>query len=95
MTTLSFPEITKSFVSGPHMGQLRLTAITRKIDEGTEFELEDGSRTSLFFKDAFADKAFREQDLDEIAKIAEGRNAALVDAKGKEYTLRKQRVDKK
>ena len=89
MTTLSFPEITKSFVSGPHMGQLRLTAITRKIDEGTEFELEDGSRTSLFFKDAFADKAFREQDLDEIAKIAEGRNAALVDAKGKEYTLRK------
>ena len=51
MSALNFAEIVKTFGrNSPNAGQLRLTQITSKIDNQSEFEMETGPNKILYFK---------------------------------------------
>ena len=73
---LDFGQLKKTFHKGPYKGDMRLVAITNKIDESSPFEIEgQPDPVILNFRTEEIEKAFREYDLDGIAKVTQGRVA--------------------
>lgn len=83
MSALNFAEIVKTFGrNSPNAGQLRLTQITSKIDNQSEFEMETGPNKILYFKTDNIKNAYENFDLDTIQKFSAKRNPAFIDADG-------------
>lgn len=83
MSALNFAEIVKTFGrNSPNAGQLRLTQITSKIDNQSEFEMETGPNKILYFKNNNIKNAYENFDLDTIQTFSSKRNPAFIDADG-------------
>ena len=83
MSALNFAEIVKTFGrNSPNAGQLRLTQITIKIDNQSEFEMETGPNKILYFKNNNIKNAYENFDLDTIQTFSSKRNPAFIDADG-------------
>ena len=77
MAALAFAEIVKTFGrNSPNAGQVRLSQITRKISEQSEFEMESGPNKLLYFKDDAVKKAY---------EIAENKQVDLRNLSGEEW----------
>jgi|TARA_R100000479_G_scaffold166220_1_gene105873 hypothetical protein len=88
MAALAFAEIVKTFGrNSPNAGQVRLSQITRKISEQSEFEMESGPNKLLYFKDDEVKKAYENFDLETVQKFSSKRNPAFVDAEGNPVAL--------
>ena len=88
MAALAFAEIVKTFGrNSPNAGQIRLSQITRKISEQSEFEMEVGPDKLLYFRTDQIREAYENFDLETIQRFSSKRNPAFVDAEGNSVAL--------
>lgn len=88
MSALAFAEIVKTFGrNSPNAGQIRLSQITRKISEQSEFEMEIGPDKLLYFRTDQIREAYENFDLETIQRFSSKRNPAFVDAEGNTVAL--------
>lgn len=88
MSALAFAEIVKTFGrNSPNAGQIRLSQITRKISEQSEFEMEVGPDKLLYFRTDQIREAYENFDLETIQRFSSKRNPAFVDAEGNTVAL--------
>jgi len=88
MSALNFAEIVKTFGrNSPNAGELRLTQVTSKIDNQSEFEMETGPKKILYFKTDNIKNAYETFDLDVIQQFSSKRTPAFVDAEGNNVGL--------
>ena len=88
MSKLRFSEIVKPFRRNfPRAGELRLTAITRKIESQSPFVMESGPNKILYFKNDTVKSAYETLDLDTIHRFSTKRNAAFIDSNGNNVGL--------
>ena len=88
MSALAFAEIVKTFGrNSPNAGEIRLSQITRKISEQSEFEMEVGPDKLLYFRTDQIREAYENFDLETIQRFSSKRNPAFVDAEGNTVAL--------
>lgn len=88
MANLSFTEIVKTFGrNSRNSGQIRLSEITRKISEQSEFEMEIGPDKLLYFRTDEIRQAYENFDLETIQRFSTKRNPAFIDADGNVVAL--------
>jgi len=88
MSALAFDEIVKTFGrNSPNAGEIRLSQITRKISEQSEFEMEVGPDKLLYFRTDQIREAYENFDLETIQRFSSKRNPAFVDAEGNTVAL--------
>ena len=88
MAALAFAEIVKTFGrNSPNAWQIRLSPITRKISEQSEFEMEVGPDKLLYFRTDQIREAYENFDLETIQRFSSKRNPAFVDAEGNSVAL--------